>query len=87
VPAGAVSGGAELVQLRQEFASAPGLPVVQIQPAPEPDAPFFAYELLRSSVDAVRGERFYATVNSYCAMCAFRRMCPAHVTSMLGDDA
>lgn len=87
VQAGAVSGGAELVQLRQEFAAAPGLPVVQTQAAPTPDEPFFAYELLRSTVDAVRGERFHATVNSYCPMCAFRRMCPAHVDSMLGDDA
>jgi superfamily I DNA/RNA helicase/RecB family exonuclease len=86
VPAGIVSGGAELVQLRQEFASAPGFPVVQTQDAPNPDEPFFAYELLRASVDTVRGERFHATMNSYCAMCAFRRMCPAFVEATLGDD-
>jgi RecB family exonuclease len=87
IPAGAVSGGAELVQLRQEFAAAPGSPVVQAQAAPAPDEPFFAYELLRHSVDAVRDERFHATVNSYCAMCAFRRMCPAHIESTLAEDA
>jgi RecB family exonuclease len=83
---GTVSGGAELVQLRQELASAPGMPVVQAQPAPAADEPFFAYELLKDSVDAVRGERFHATVNSYCPMCAFRRMCPAHIESTLAED-
>ena len=86
VPAGTVSGGAELVQLRQEFAATPGLPVVQAQLPPAPDEPFFAYELLRSSVDAVRAERFHATLNKYCTMCAFRRMCPAHIESTLVED-
>jgi hypothetical protein len=85
--AGTVSGGAELVQLRQELAGAPGMPVVQSQPAPDPDGqPFFAYELLRASVDTLRGERFHATMNNYCTRCAFRRMCPAFVECTLGDD-
>ena len=39
--------------------------------------PFFAYDLLRQSRDVVRNETFDATLNSYCAMCAFRRCCPA----------
>ena len=71
------SGGAELVHLRQEFAAAPGLPVVQRQTSPDPAAPFFAYDLLRHARDVVRDEVFDATTNPRCATCAFRRCCPA----------
>lgn len=71
------SGGAELVHLRQELAREPGQPVVQRQPPPEPDRPFFAVDLLRRSRDTVREERFHATTNARCATCAFRRCCPA----------
>ena len=71
------SAGAELVHLRQELAKNPGLPVVQQQAPPDPDQPFFAYELLRRSRDAVRLERFEATVNDRCHICPFQRSCPA----------
>ena len=75
--AGDRSGGAELVHLRQELSAAPGHPTVQRQAPPDPEVPFFAYDLLRQSRDVVRHETFDATVNSYCARCAFRRCCPA----------
>ena len=77
VPGHDASAGAELVHLRQEFAKEPGLPVVQQQAPPSPDEPFFAYELLRRSRDAVRLERFEATVNDRCQICPFQRSCPA----------
>ena len=77
VPEHAVSGGAELVHLRQEFKAAPGHPVVQVQDPPEPGVPFFADDLIRSSRDAVRLESFTATVNQHCDRCPFRRSCPA----------
>ena len=65
------------MHLRQEFAAAPGLPVVQRQTSPDPAAPFFAYDLLRHARDVVRDEVFDATTNPRCATCAFRRCCPA----------
>jgi hypothetical protein len=77
VPGHDVSGGAELVHLRQEMAKSPGLPVVQVQPPPDPDVPFFAYDLLARSTQTLRSEQFMATPNERCAVCAFRRACPA----------
>lgn len=77
IPEHDVSGGAELVHLRQEMARSPGLPVVQRQGAPDPDAPFFAYELLARSAHTLRAEQFAATPNDRCARCDFRRACPA----------
>ncbi|AXT84201.1 hypothetical protein C6I20_02650 [Aeromicrobium sp. A1-2] len=77
IPDHDVSGGAELVHLRQELARAPGLPVVQRQSTPDPDAPFFAYDLLARSTHTLRAEQFSATPNDRCAACAFRRSCPA----------
>jgi len=71
------SGGAELIHLRQELKSGPGMPVVQAQPPPSPDEPFFAYDLLARSARTVRGEQFDATVNKRCERCAFRACCPA----------
>jgi len=72
-----VSGGAELIHLRQELKSAPGMPVRQAQSPPSPDEPFFAYDLLAGSVRTVRSEQFDATVNKRCERCVFRACCPA----------
>jgi len=79
IEAGTVSGGAELVQLRHELASAPGMPDVQRQPPPDPAEPFFVYQLLRDTRDALRFERFDAIPNSGCARCTFRKQCPAQI--------
>jgi ATP-dependent exoDNAse (exonuclease V) beta subunit len=77
VPGHTESGGAELVHLRKELKASPGMPVVQEQAAPEAGAPFFADALVRESRDAVRLERFSATLNQHCDRCPFRRSCPA----------
>lgn len=77
IPDHDISGGAELVHLRQEMARAPGVPVVQSQAPPAPDAPFFAYDLLARSTHTLRAEQFAATPNDRCSVCAFRRACPA----------
>ncbi|HEX2176366.1 MAG TPA: ATP-dependent DNA helicase [Nocardioidaceae bacterium] len=77
VPAtGAVAGGAELVQLRQDDN---GMPKVQHQHAPEADesGATTASRHLSAAVQAVRGERFAAQKNTYCNRCDFRRLCPA----------
>lgn len=85
VAAGDVSGGAELVQLRHEYASQPGWPKVQSQPPPDPDEPFFADELLRQSAESLRAERFPATTNRHCPNCEFRRICPAQIGPTVED--
>lgn len=77
--AGTVSGGAELVQLRHEAAAAPGIPIVQQQPAPDPSEPFFVYDLLRQTRDTIRSEQFAATPNARCDRCTFRKQCPAQI--------
>ena len=77
VPDARRSGGAELVHLRQELASGPGLPVVQVQAPPVEGEPFFATELIARSAATLRAEQFAATTNRYCQMCSFRLSCPA----------
>lgn len=79
VPAGDVSGGAELVQLRQELAASPGLPVVQKQAPPDPNEPFFVYDQLRQARETIRTEQFAATPNARCDRCTFRKQCPAQI--------
>ena len=87
VPGHDSSAGAELVHLRQELAKEPGLPVVQQQARPSPDEPFFADDLLRRSRDAVRFERFEATVNDRCPICPFQRCCPAQAAGDVTVEA
>ncbi|WP_222706359.1 ATP-dependent helicase [Aeromicrobium terrae] len=77
VPEHTQSGGAELVHLRKELKADPGMPVVQEQDAPRDGEPFFADDLIATSRDAVRLERFAATLNQHCDRCPFRRSCPA----------
>jgi superfamily I DNA/RNA helicase/RecB family exonuclease len=87
IPAGSESGGAELVHLRQEAAAAPGLPIVQTQPAPDADQPFFVYGLLRQTRDTIRTERFDAVPNARCDRCTFRKQCPAQIEPTIGEVA
>ncbi len=72
---GAVSGGAELVQLRFDDA---GLPKVQGQAPQLPDdqgrKPVEVQ--LTTAAKTVRSEQFDATVNPHCGRCAFAAMCP-----------
>jgi superfamily I DNA/RNA helicase/RecB family exonuclease len=69
------SGGAELVQLRQDDK---GLPKVQPQAPQLPDEsgrrPVDIQ--LASAVGVIRTEAFAASSNRYCAKCAFATMCP-----------
>jgi len=85
VPVGAVNGGAELVQLRREAAKDPGVPIVQRQPPPHPDEPFFVYDLLSQTRATIRTERFDALVSSACDRCTFRKQCPAQIESTVGE--
>ena len=85
VAAGSTSGGAELVQLRQELAKNPGQPVVQTQQPPDPDQPFFVYDLLRRTRDVVRSEGFVATTNARCDRCTFRKQCPAQIEPTIDE--
>lgn len=72
------AAGAELVQLRNDEAGAPGYPKVQAQDGPRPGEPFFAVEQLRRSVHALRDEEFVATASTKsCQYCQFERLCPA----------
>ena len=72
------AAGAELVQLRNDEAGAPGYPKVQAQDGPRADEPFFAIEQLRRSVHALHEEDFVATASSKsCGYCQFQRVCPA----------
>ena len=72
------AAGAELVQLRNDEAGAPGYPKVQAQDGPRPDEPFFAVEQLRRSVHALHEEEFVATASTKsCGYCQFQRVCPA----------
>ncbi len=76
--AAAGAAGAELVQLRNDEAGAPGYPKVQAQDGPRPDEPFFAIEQLRRSVHALHEEEFVATASTKsCGYCQFQRLCPA----------
>jgi RecB family exonuclease len=87
VPAGSVSGGAELVQLRHELSAQPGLPQVQQQSSPDPDEPFFVYDLLSQARVTIRGERFDAVPNSRCDRCTFRKQCPAQIEPTIPEVA
>jgi len=87
VPAGTVSGGAELVQLRHELAAKPGLPQVQSQPPPNPDEPFFVYDLLARTRATIRDERFDAVPNPGCDRCTFRKQCPAQIEPTIAEVA
>ena len=75
--AGSTSGGAELVQLRQETKG--GLPKVQSQPALEldEDGTTAIDRLLAGAVDAMTLERFAPTPGDACRFCSFTTSCPA----------
>ena len=81
---GAVSGGAELVQLRTQAGTRlPDFPKVQSQDRPDPDQPFFAVDQLLHAVHTIRDESFVATPSpKICDYCDFRRMCPAQPEGM-----
>jgi superfamily I DNA/RNA helicase len=71
------AAGAELVQLRNDADSrSPGVPLVQSQPGPVSDEPFFALDQLRRAVRHIAEENFAATENSHCKYCEFRALCP-----------
>lgn len=76
---GALSGGAELVQLRKPAgARNPDDPKVQSQAPPDGVEPFFALEQIRQSVTVIRGEQFPATPSpTACGYCEFAQACPA----------
>jgi RecB family exonuclease len=77
----AVSGGAELVQLRVDGVA--GGPKVQAQP-PQPaqdDGRKLVEVQLISAAEAIRSERFDATSNTYCNFCEFQSMCPSRQRS------
>lgn len=76
VPAGARSGGAELIQLRL----GKDLPRVDSQGTPE-----LIHEQLAQAVAAVRAEEFVArpsasAQNGHCRYCSFQAICPAFAT-------
>ncbi len=85
------SGGAELVQLRQD---AGGHPKVQRQEPHEPDESGTTTPVrhLQESLRVVREESFAAQKNTYCTMCDFQRVCPAQpagltvLSPMSGDE-
>jgi superfamily I DNA/RNA helicase/RecB family exonuclease len=85
------SGGAELVQLRQDAA---GHPKVQRQEPHEPDESGTTTPVrhLQESLRVVRDETFAAQRNTYCTMCDFQRVCPAQpggltvLSPMSGDE-
>jgi RecB family exonuclease len=87
VPAGTESGGAELVQLRHELAAKPGLPQVFQQPPPDPDEPFFVYDLLSRTRVTIRDERFDAIPSPDCPRCTFRKQCPAQIEPIIAEVA
>jgi superfamily I DNA/RNA helicase/RecB family exonuclease len=75
----AVSGGAELWQLRQD--SRTGLKVQEQAPQqPGPDGRTPVEEQLADAAAAIRAERFEARPGSHCERCAFRALCPTQVS-------
>ncbi|OUZ08946.1 hypothetical protein BHE97_11950 [Aeromicrobium sp. PE09-221] len=83
---GAPAGGAELVQLRAAAgAKHPDDPKVQPQDAPGGDEPFFAVDLVRTSVETMRSERF-AAMPQTCSFCEFETVCPAKSTFTVGGE-
>ena len=81
VPGRTQSGGAELVQLRNEVKAAPGLPLVQPQAAlvEDPDDPGRTWMtgVLESSVRRLVLEDFSPHPNEWCRFCEFKTVCPA----------
>ena len=75
---GAPSGGAELVQLRNDASAGSGSPKVQQQAAPAADEPFFALGQVAESMRTIREEDFRATPSKdACQWCEFAAACPA----------
>ncbi len=74
---GAEPGGAELVQLRKDGRD--GLPLVQAQDPPLPDADGLTWidRRLAEAVDRIVAEDFPPQPGESCSWCAFRRCCPA----------
>ncbi|WP_338144291.1 ATP-dependent DNA helicase [Nocardioides turkmenicus] len=73
---GAVSGGAELIQLRHPAGSGSELPKVQVQ-APEPPE---IINQLEKAVATVRAEEFVARPGKQCDRCQFVALCPAQTS-------
>ncbi|MGB9011448.1 MAG: PD-(D/E)XK nuclease family protein, partial [Aeromicrobium sp.] len=73
----APSGGAELVQLRNDDGNN-GLPKVQRQPPPPADEPFFVLGQVAESLRTIGEEDFRATPSkNACQYCEFSAACPA----------
>ena len=72
---GARSGGAELVQLRQDIDGHPKVQVQRPQP-PDDDGRKPVEVQLVHAAEVLRSERFAATPNTYCRMCDFAAACP-----------
>ena len=75
------SGGAELVQLRNDAKGAPGTPLVQSQPALGPDAEddperTWMSKVLDSAVRKLVAEDFSPRPNEWCRFCDFHSVCP-----------
>jgi superfamily I DNA/RNA helicase/RecB family exonuclease len=67
------SGGAALVQLGT---STKGVGVQNQPPLGDDENPGWARELVETAADGMAGERFPATGNGLCRVCAARRSCP-----------
>lgn len=70
------AAGAELVQLRNEAAKGSAAPLIQGQPGPVADEPFFAVDQLRQAVRHIVDESFPAIENDNCRYCDFHALCP-----------
>jgi RecB family exonuclease len=78
------SGGAELVQLRNEVKGAPGLPLVQAQAPLAPSDPAdtrnpdrtWMTRVLDSAVVRLVAEDFSPKPNEWCRFCDFHSVCP-----------
>ncbi|MBE7323501.1 ATP-dependent helicase [Nocardioides sp. Y6] len=77
---GALSGGAELWQLR---ASTKDVPKIQAQARQDADADgwVLAERQLAETVDVIRREDFAAVPGKHCDFCAFAALCPAVTTA------
>jgi RecB family exonuclease len=75
----AVSGGAELIQLRTSDKNAPERPLEQVQepPVADPDGQTWVGGLLADVAGRILGERFTPSTGSHCDRCDFRRCCSA----------
>jgi superfamily I DNA/RNA helicase/RecB family exonuclease len=75
------SGGAELVQLRNDAKGTPGAPLVQSQPPLAPADPAYPErtwlsEVLDVSVARLVAEDFSPRPNEWCRFCEFHAVCP-----------